>query len=591
MISEKNFDISLNPSNTLTSDVPIKGKAYCRVFIDLVGEGSWQIVPDNTYDIINDVIVFPIQPTGKFVSLQVSTTPAELTQSPTENSMILTIKNEIKSVADNMENIINIASKVDVLVPNIVKIANVSDNILSVNNVSTNMTKVSNVDANMSDVDTVSTNILSVNNVSTNMSKVSNVDANMSKVSNVDANMLDINNAEENAQLAIQYKNLAQKWASELEDVVVADGKYSAYHWALKAYQLVTEGVINDITASDITTYSSNKLEELLALKANLLNPKFTESVSIGNIVLSPWVSTYSVIEGIDSSFYGNDGLNTIIGNNCYFNGTNWIYKNNGKATLQILSADNHTFKTTSSGSAGGVITWNTVATLGNDSVIVPYIQNILDSKAPLSSPSFIGSISSKGVVYKPSPVSITSWSYATTTITLNVASHTFIAGDYIEVSGLTATTYPANGIQLVTSVTSTTIVFTLDATPTGTTGVSSATVKGYATINGRVSESIGVNQTWQNVTASRALNVTYTNSTGKPIVINATISGNGAGTTTAKGLVNGIEITRSWASYTTSGFATGAMVTFIVPAGGTYLVDLVPSGPTQTLYSWSELK
>jgi len=103
--------------------------------------------------------------------------------------------------------------------------------------------------------------------------------------------------------------------------------------------------------------------------------------------------------------------------------------------------------------------------------------------------------------------------------------------------------------------------------------------------------QQIGVDQTWQVVTASRALGITYTNSTGKPIVITATISGNGAGTTIIKGLVNGVEITRSWASYATSGNATGAMVTFIVPTGGTYLVNFVPGGPTQTLYSWSELR
>lgn len=137
--------------------------------------------------------------------------------------------------------------------------------------------------------------------------------------------------------------------------------------------------------------------------------------------------------------------------------------------------------------------------------------------------------LSNKDISYKNTPVSITSWSYSGTTITLNVTSHTFVVGDYIEVQGLTSTTYPANGVFKVTSVTSTTIVYTLGATPTGTAVVSSATVKGYATINGRVSESIGVNQTWKDVTSSRASGVTYTNTTGKPILVKIIATSGGA--------------------------------------------------------------
>lgn len=92
-----------------------------------------------------------------------------------------------------------------------------------------------------------------------------------------------------------------------------------------------------------------------------------------------------------------------------------------------------------------------------------------------------------KDINYKATPITIISWSYSGTTITLNVASHTFVAGDYIKTKGLTSTAYPANGVYLVTSVTSTTIVFTHFTTPTGTTGVSTATVKGFTTVNGLI--------------------------------------------------------------------------------------------------------
>lgn len=146
-------------------------------------------------------------------------------------------------------------------------------------------------------------------------------------------------------------------------------------------------------------------------------------------------------------------------------------------------------------------------------------VDTALGLKAPLVSPALTGTPTAPNFSYKPTPVTVTSWSYVTTTITLNVASHTFVTGDYIEVGGLTATTNIPNGVHLVTSVTSTTIVFTYALTPTGTAGVSSATVKGYMTTNGRV-ESIGVGQTWQDVTGSRVVGTTYTNTTGKPILV-----------------------------------------------------------------------
>ena len=199
-----------------------------------------------------------------------------------------------------------------------------------------------------------------------------------------------------------------------------------------------------------------------------------------------------------------------------------------------------------------------------------------LNANKKLTWANLIGNI--KNVAYKSTPVAVTSWSYSDTTITLNVDSHTFVAGDYIEVSGLTATTNPANGIQLVTSVTATTIRFTLGATPTGTAGVSSATVKGYATINGRASESIGVNQTWQNVTANRTIGATYTNTTGKPIFINICMD---TYTSYQKIEVGGIDI---------SGNANmgGGNPVFVVPNGSTYKFVSTNIG---ILTSWCELR
>lgn len=87
--------------------------------------------------------------------------------------------------------------------------------------------------------------------------------------------------------------------------------------------------------------------------------------------------------------------------------------------------------------------------------------------------------------------ISITSWSFATTTITLTIASNNSKIGDTIFVTGLLSTTNPANGTYIVTDVTDTTIVYTA-LEPTGTPTVSSALVR-YGSIEAK-GEFIGKN-------------------------------------------------------------------------------------------------
>jgi len=72
----------------------------------------------------------------------------------------------------------------------------------------------------------------------------------------------------------------------------------------------------------------------------------------------------------------------------------------------------------------------------------------------------------------------ITSWSFSATTITLTVdTGHGIVATDHIWVQGLLSTTNAPNGDWLVSSVTTTTIVFTANSTPTGTPTIDYAIV------------------------------------------------------------------------------------------------------------------
>lgn len=93
------------------------------------------------------------------------------------------------------------------------------------------------------------------------------------------------------------------------------------------------------------------------------------------------------------------------------------------------------------------------------------------------------------------------------------------------------------------------------------------------------VDDVIGLNQTWQDVTASRAAGVTYTNTTGKPIEV--VISAGGAN---SLGLffINGSQVTYN--DYEISAYSTTSM---IVPAGATYKFTLTAG----SIPYWMELR
>lgn len=109
----------------------------------------------------------------------------------------------------------------------------------------------------------------------------------------------------------------------------------------------------------------------------------------------------------------------------------------------------------------------------------------------------------------------------------------------------------------------------------TGTDTSRAVTPKGFA------DASLGYGQTYQNVSGSRALGTTYTNSTGRPIwvVVAWTATGNGSYTAYVDG---------NLAYYTTQDLYPRANVDFIVPPGSTYYVS---SSAGQGFAYWLELR
>ncbi|APW37662.1 hypothetical protein RD110_11040 [Rhodoferax koreense] len=96
-------------------------------------------------------------------------------------------------------------------------------------------------------------------------------------------------------------------------------------------------------------------------------------------------------------------------------------------------------------------------------------------------------------------------------------------------------------------------------------------------------------NQTWQNLTASRAINTTYTNSTGRSIMVAASASGLVANSTLAVAWniagVSGIGINVATAGSTPANTTLTACA--LIPNGATY-VFAVTQG---SLTSWFELR
>jgi hypothetical protein len=89
----------------------------------------------------------------------------------------------------------------------------------------------------------------------------------------------------------------------------------------------------------------------------------------------------------------------------------------------------------------------------------------------------------------------------------------------------------------------------------------------------------LGSGQTWQDVTVSRAIGTTYTNSTGKPILVSV----NGVSGATATLTVAGVQVARC--SQSTGGL--GWQLSAVVPADATYVYNTSAGN----LANWAELR
>jgi len=99
----------------------------------------------------------------------------------------------------------------------------------------------------------------------------------------------------------------------------------------------------------------------------------------------------------------------------------------------------------------------------------------------------------------------------------------------------------------------------------------------------------IGVGQSWTDVTSSRALATTYTNNTGKPIMVN--VSCTGAPQHAYFRLKVGSVIVGEAGQTSNASSDMNPFISAIVPNGSTYRAEVISPATNTTLARWSELR
>jgi hypothetical protein len=97
----------------------------------------------------------------------------------------------------------------------------------------------------------------------------------------------------------------------------------------------------------------------------------------------------------------------------------------------------------------------------------------------------------------------------------------------------------------------------------------------------------IGVGQSWSDLTSSRSLNVTYTNTTGRPILVAVMGFMSGIYQSGIDFNVNGSKVAGISQNTAGANTAVGATMSVIVPAGATYSVTTGAG----SINVWSELR
>lgn len=218
----------------------------------------------------------------------------------------------IVSVAENMDKIVSLGSITEDLQSATIIKDYINEIVIDANNIGSIVTVSNDLSlagwSNLLDAGSISDNVTVE---PSGQSYIKTTAENIEDVSIVADNIVDIQNAEENANIAstkaseastsasnaLASKNLAHKWAQELEDVPVTgvvgvNDEYSAYHWAKKAESVaggsIALGSLYDVDTTGIAQGGLIRYDETTGWKAY----DFTNNDKLGFDLAGSLIST-----------------------------------------------------------------------------------------------------------------------------------------------------------------------------------------------------------------------------------------------------------------------------------------------------------
>jgi len=157
-----------------------------------------------------------------------------------------------------------------------------------------------------------------------------------------------------------------------------------------------------------------------------------------------------------------------------------------------------------------------------------------------------------------------------------------------VGLAGTKVTSIPNSSLQnSIVTLNGTTVALggsaTITTAPTQSPGTNNTTIATTAFVTTAInsitiSQSLGIDQSWQNVKSSRTTNFDYINNTSRPIAVSVTAN---AGTNTLNGFVSGISIAQS-----NSSSNSNSSIFMIVPPGQTYRIT-----SNAPISIWAELR
>lgn len=159
-----------------------------------------------------------------------------------------------------------------------------------------------------------------------------------------------------------------------------------------------------------------------------------------------------------------------------------------------------------------------------------------------------------------------------------------FGSGDLLSTNNLSDVANAATAFNTIKQVASETLTGVVELATVGETQTGTDATRVVTPDALSASTFASIDQSWQDVTASRALSTVYTNNTGRPIMVNITAI------YTADGL--SVEVDGVVAAISATGSGTGILylpMSVVVPNGSTYEAVITSGSPS--IFKWTELR